>query len=119
MAIHREIYILAGMDHPNIMRLYEVIDTKNHVHLAMELCPGLAVNEFTAENSKPVKMRNGMKGAFLDEHLARDLFRQIVSAVAYVHSLELVHRNLKINQIIVIPETKAIKFTDFGFATSF
>lgn len=119
MAIHREIYILAGMDHPNIMRLYEVIDTKNHVHLAMELCPGLALHEFTAENRKAVKMRNGMKGAFLDERLARDLFRQIVSAVAYVHSLELVHRNLKINQIIVIPETKAIKFTDFGFATSF
>ena len=41
MAIHREIYILAGMDHPNIMRLYEVIDTKIHVHLVMELCPGL------------------------------------------------------------------------------
>ena len=40
MAIHREIYILAGMDHPNIMRLFEVIDTKHAVNLVMELCLG-------------------------------------------------------------------------------
>ena len=40
MSIHREIYILAGMDHPNIMRLFEVIDTKHNVNLIMELCLG-------------------------------------------------------------------------------
>ena len=42
-----------------------------------------------------------------------------MSAVAYMHSLELVHRDLKISQIIVNAETKEVKFTDFGFATSF
>lgn len=40
MAIHREIYILAGMQHPNIMRLFEVIDSPSKCHLVMELCHG-------------------------------------------------------------------------------
>ena len=39
-ALHREIYILAMLNHPNIMRLYEVIDMRTHVHLVMELCQG-------------------------------------------------------------------------------
>ena len=36
-----------------------------------------------------------------------------------MHSLELVHRDLKISQILVNAETQEVKFTDFGFATSF
>jgi len=40
MAIHREIYILAGLNHPNIMKLFEVIDTPTHVNLIMQLCSG-------------------------------------------------------------------------------
>ena len=40
MAIHREIYILAGLEHPNIVRLFEVIDATAKCHLVMELCLG-------------------------------------------------------------------------------
>lgn len=46
MAIHREIYILAKMDHPNIMKLYEVIDSNTHVNLVLQLCSGLKLNEY-------------------------------------------------------------------------
>ena len=40
LALHREIYTLATLKHTNIMRLYEVIDMRTHVHLVMELCHG-------------------------------------------------------------------------------
>ena len=40
LALHREIYVLATLQHPNIMGLYEVIDSRTHVHLVMELCQG-------------------------------------------------------------------------------
>lgn len=40
LALHREIYILATLKHENIMSLYEVIDSRTHVHLVMELCNG-------------------------------------------------------------------------------
>lgn len=46
MAIHREIYILAGMDHPNIMNLFEVIDSNSKCHLVMELCQGRNLYNF-------------------------------------------------------------------------
>lgn len=75
MAIHREIYILAGMDHPNIMRLYEVIDTKTYVHLVMELCLGQTLNEFASVNGSPAKLQNGVVASFLDEKTAQHLFK--------------------------------------------
>ena len=39
-ALHREIFILAMIDHENIVSLHEVIDSRTHVHLVMELCEG-------------------------------------------------------------------------------
>ena len=39
-SLHREIYMLANIHNRNIMRLYEVIDTRTQVHLVMELCAG-------------------------------------------------------------------------------
>ena len=39
-ALHKEIYILAALRHSNIVRLHEVIDSRTHVHLVMELCNG-------------------------------------------------------------------------------
>jgi serine/threonine protein kinase len=46
VGIHREIFILAKMDHPNIMKLYEVLDSSTHVNLVLQLCPGLKLNEY-------------------------------------------------------------------------
>jgi serine/threonine protein kinase len=46
MAIHREIYILAGLEHPNIMKLFEVIDTKSHVNLVIEYCAGMNLLDY-------------------------------------------------------------------------
>ena len=40
-AVHNEINNLSDLRHPNIMRLYEVIDNRKQVHLVMELCPGM------------------------------------------------------------------------------
>jgi len=46
MAIHREIYILAGMNHPNIMKLFEVLDTSMKCQLVMQLCHGRNLYSF-------------------------------------------------------------------------
>jgi serine/threonine protein kinase len=75
MAIHREIYILAGMDHPNIMRLFEVIDTKHAVNLVMELCLGYKLTEFTPSQGTAVELRNGITTSFLEENVAKGIFR--------------------------------------------
>ena len=46
MAVHREIYILAGLKHQNIMNLYEVIDNPTKCHLVMELCHGCNLYQY-------------------------------------------------------------------------
>jgi serine/threonine protein kinase len=59
MAIHREIYILAGLKHENIMKLFEVIDTPSKCHLVMELCHGKNLHHYmkkkTALSEEEVK----------------------------------------------------------------
>ena len=110
LALHREIYVLATLKHPNIMRLYEVIDMRTHVHLVMELCHGKNLFHFVKKR-KPDQR--------LPEPEAAHIFGQIVSAVAYMHSSEVVHRDLKLENILINDDKKAnvIKIIDFGFAT--
>jgi 5'-AMP-activated protein kinase catalytic alpha subunit len=110
MAIHREIYILAGMEHPNVMQLFEVIDSTSKCHLVMELCQGR--NLYHHIKKRPNKC--------LTETEAIPVFRQIVSAVIYMHALGLVHRDLKLENILIdeAAQINQVKLIDFGFATN-
>ena len=110
LALHREIYVLANLRHPNIMRLYEVVDSRTHVHLVMELCFGKNLYH-SIKKRKPLQR--------LPELEAAGVFRQIVSAVAYMHKINVVHRDLKLDNVL-INEQKGndIKIIDFGFATA-
>ena len=111
MAVHREIYILAGLQHPNIMRLFEVIDSPSKCHLVMELCHGKNLYQFIRQKKSPKH--------YLTESEAIPIFRQIVSAVAYMHGLGLVHRDLKLENILINDlASNVIKIIDFGFATN-
>lgn len=111
MAIHREIYILAGMQHQNIMKLFEVLDQTSKCHLVMELCHGRNLYHYIKK--RPSKC--------LTEQEAIPIFRQIVSAVAYMHGNGLVHRDLKLENILINEKqggANDIKIIDFGFATN-
>jgi len=55
----------------------------------------------------------------MSEEIVKPLFKQLVSAIDYMHKLGLVHRDLRIENIIINEMTKEVKFIDFGFATSF
>ena len=90
LAIHREIYIMAVMDHPNIVKLYEVIDTKSHVHLVMELCEGKSLADHISKGGDKVKGPNDKVVGCLSEKQAKGLFKQMVNAVDYMHSMNIV-----------------------------
>jgi serine/threonine protein kinase len=90
------------------MRLYEVIDTRTHVHLVMELCHGKSLHHFV-KKKKP--------DSRISEPEAAPIFRQIVSAVAYMHSLEIIHRDLKLDNVLINDQNE-IKLIDFGFSSS-
>lgn len=88
------------------MRLYEVIDTRTHVHLVMELCAGMPI--FHVVKKLPEQR--------MSEDLCRIIFRQLMLAVGYMHSRGKAHRDLKLENILFDPETKKIKIIDFGFS---
>ncbi|CDW91349.1 protein kinase domain containing protein [Stylonychia lemnae] len=102
----REIKILSRLNHPNIMKLFESIDTLSHVYLINEYAKGLPLNDY-------VKSLDPQK---LEEVDAQNILRQIFDALAYLHSKNMCHRDIKLENIIIDPETKIIKIIDFGFA---
>ena len=76
MAIHREIYILAKMDHPNIMKLYEVLDSNTQVSLVLQLCPGMKLNEYLQKYGTKGRIGiNNNTTSYLSESKSKYIFR--------------------------------------------
>ena len=100
-----EIKILAMVDHPNIVRLFEVIEDDKYFNLLQELCTG-------GDLSRKIQ-RTQLK----EKEIAK-IFNQIMSAVAYCHEKGIVHRDLKLENILFATESSdsPIKIIDFGFS---
>eukprot|EP00731_Ephydatia_muelleri_P007808 Em0004g146a len=99
----REIRILQTVRHPNILRVHELIETERHAFFVLEL----------AQNGDLLDYINGRK--IIPEPEARFIFRQIASAVSYFHSINIIHRDLKCENVMLSKDMD-IKIGDFGFA---
>jgi serine/threonine protein kinase len=95
-----EMVLLQQLKHENICQLYQIITTELAVHLVMEAVSWDLFN-YAME-----------KGA-LPEDEVKVIFVQIVRGVGYMHSLGIVHRDLKLENILMT-ESKAIKLIDVG-----
>ena len=102
----REIHHHRQFLHPHIARLYEVIVTENLVWLVLEYCPGRTRNLYRC-----VGITEDLLGDELYNYLLRHgaipvdkvqkIFTQLVGAVLYVHILSCVHRDLKLENILL------------------
>eukprot|EP00934_Nitzschia_sp_Nitz4_P006469 Nitzschia sp. Nitz4//scaffold79_size90958//75982//77611//NITZ4_005039-RA/size90958-augustus-gene-0.179-mRNA-1//-1//CDS//3329558291//6459//frame0 len=101
--LKKEAMILGQMDHPNIIRLYEVARQGPRISLVLELCTG-----------GPLLDRKPFKDA-----QASSIMRQLLSAVSYMHSKNIVHRDIDCSNIMYRTEAEDadIKLIDFGSAT--
>ncbi|XP_045121201.1 uncharacterized protein LOC123510276 isoform X2 [Portunus trituberculatus] len=97
-----EVSLLMSLDHPNIVTVLDVFENDKYFQLVMEkLGSGMDLFEFIDRNPK------------LDEFLAAHIFRQIVAALTYLHSLDIVHRDVK-DENVIMDNRFHVKLIDFG-----
>ncbi|XP_051499478.1 maternal embryonic leucine zipper kinase isoform X4 [Apus apus] len=96
-----EIDAMKNLSHQHICQLYHVIETSKKIFMVLEYCPGGELFDYIIAKDR------------LSEEEARVFFRQIVSAIAYVHSQGYAHRDLKPENLL-IDEEHNLKLIDFG-----
>jgi protein-serine/threonine kinase len=104
--IYREISILKELQHPNIVRLHEFVETERHMGIILEYASGGELFDYILNHR------------YLKDPAARRLFAQLVSGVGYLHKKGIVHRDLKLENLL-LDRHKNIIITDFGFANTF
>ncbi|EIW55735.1 Pkinase-domain-containing protein [Trametes versicolor FP-101664 SS1] len=105
-ALTREIHHHRQLHHPHVTQLYEVIATESNIWLVTELCSGGELFDYLAEKGR------------LEEEETRVFFGQLCLAVAYVHEKGIVHRDLKLENVL-LDERCRVKLGDFGFTREF
>ena len=119
--LKNEINILKELKHKNIVRLEDIKTTTNHYYLVMEFCNGGSLSDC-------LKKYMQRFGTPFTQEIVQYLMKQIVNAIQYIHSRHIIHRDLKLDNILVnfdseidknnLNMMKAIvKIIDFGFAT--
>ncbi|KAF9344682.1 hypothetical protein BGX26_004040, partial [Mortierella sp. AD094] len=104
--IGREISVLRTIRHPNIIALFDVIETERYIGIVIEYASGGELFDHILAHR------------YLKERDACRLFAQLMSGVHYLHSKHIVHRDLKLENLL-LDRNRNIIITDFGFANQF
>ncbi|WP_368654769.1 Stk1 family PASTA domain-containing Ser/Thr kinase [Ornithinibacillus sp. 4-3] len=101
----REAQAATSLSHPNIVNIYDVGEEDHILYMVMEYVDGLTLKEYI-QRYGPINV-----------HEAIDIMKQVTSAIAHAHANNLVHRDIK-PQNILIDTYGNVKVTDFGIATA-
>ena len=118
--LSNEINIMHNLNHPNIIKFIQVKKTKKHYYIVMEFCNG-------GELEKALEKYQLKYGKPFSEEIVQHLMRQIISAFKYMHENNIMHRDIKLENILVNFENEkdkndlnmmkaTVKIIDFGFA---
>lgn len=104
--VAREVQILSQLDHYNVVKLIKVMEGPRHLHLVMEFVDGPSL--YTYLKHKESKR--------LTEADAKEIFKQMMDGLAYLHEKGVAHRDLKL-QNVLLDQKRVVKIIDFGFST--
>ncbi|KAG7470805.1 hypothetical protein MATL_G00117820 [Megalops atlanticus] len=104
--IFREVQIMKMLRHPHIIRLYQVMETERMIYLVTEYASGGEIFDHLVAHGR------------MAEKDARRKFKQIVAAVHFCHCRNIVHRDLKAENLL-LDHNLNIKIADFGFSNMF
>ncbi|KAI8962690.1 checkpoint kinase 2-like protein [Daldinia sp. FL1419] len=102
--LQQEIAVLMGVSHPNVLCLKDTFNEKNAVYLVLELAPEGELFNYIVMKQK------------LSEVETRKLFIQLFQGIKYLHDRNIVHRDVKPENILLVDKDLHVKLADFGLA---
>ncbi|GLD94645.1 hypothetical protein PINS_up003269 [Pythium insidiosum] len=124
-----EIAIMRQIDHPNVVKLYEIKKTEKHMYLVLEYCAGGDLQQFmrrfhqrstppTTASTSTATAASASTSTPLPEDVARHFLRQLAQGVHCLWRHHLIHRDLKPQNLLLAEDsaTTTLKIADFGFA---
>jgi serine/threonine-protein kinase len=99
----REAQAATSLNHPNIVSIYDVGEEEDILYMVMEYVDGLTLKEYIQQYGS------------IDVNEAVDIMKQVISAIAHAHDNDIVHRDIKPQNILMNSFGQA-KVTDFGIA---
>ncbi|CAF3641067.1 unnamed protein product [Rotaria socialis] len=110
-SLDNEVKLLTEVNHTNLIQLYEVLESSQKLYLIVELCEGGELGGFVKKNGP------------LPEETVKQIMSNLISALHYLHKMNIVHRDLKLENILLknSPKNKTdqfdIRVTDFGLSS--
>ncbi|KAJ3237465.1 Serine/threonine-protein kinase par-1 [Chytriomyces hyalinus] len=105
-SLQLEVQLMMRLDHPNVINLYSIMETEDECFVVMEYASGGELIEYIAARN------------YLSEREARKFFRQIISAMDHCHLASVVHRDLKLENLL-LNDNKDILISDFGLGRTY
>ena len=94
---------MQNIEHPNIIKLYESVDTLTKISLVVEYGGDLSLLEYLKKHFP------------LSEATMKKICHQMLSAISYLHDKNIVHRDIKLQNVLMLQDQ--VKLIDFGFST--
>lgn len=95
-SVSREIAIMKKLKHDNIVKMHTSFENPHSIHIVMEYVKGKSLYQYLKEKV----------GKRLPEDEVKFIMRQIVECIKYIHSMNITHRDLKLENIIINSSTK-------------
>ena len=131
--MRHEIDLLHDLSHPSIIDLVDCYEDDRYLHMVVELCRGGELYEYVMKRVEKTKRAKQYQNP-VDEQLAASIVRTICSAVAYLHEHDIVHRDLKLENILFVTKPSKnktgrggpsihtlpdVRLIDFGLSKSY
>lgn len=106
-ACQREISCLKKLEHPGVIYLHDLIDSPKQIFFITDYIKGISLREYVKQ----------LPDRRVRELTARRIFKQSVEAIYYLHTVvNVVHRDIKLDNILLEEGTRMVKLIDFGFS---